>query len=266
MDIQPLVYSDIAALTGLQPEGWPNIAPIFEFYSGSDFCFPMKITVENNIVGIGTTIIHNDVAWLAHIIVHPESRNKGIGRLVTQTLIDNSKAHHCETAYLIATDLGAPVYTKLGFETETEYLVFKDITFGKSLTVHKKIEPFSEKYRDQIITIDRTVSGEERATHIEKYFSSAYLYCHDNAVEGYFLPALGDGLIVATTAAAGVELMKLRLKSNDHAIFPIDNEIATAYLHQNNHKEIKAIKRMRLGKKRNVLFGNMYNRIGGNLG
>ncbi len=266
MDIKPLEHSDITALSELQPDGWPDIVPSFEFYYNSEFCFPITVTNENKIVGIGTTIIHNNVAWLAHIIVHPESRNKGIGQLITQTLVDSTKEQHCETAYLIATDLGAPVYTKLGFETETEYLVFKDITIGKSLTVHKNIESFSEKYRDQITAIDRAVSGEDRITHIEKYFSSAFLYCQDNTVEGYFLPELGDGLIIATTAPAGVELMKLRLQSNDHAIFPIDNVNAAAFLYQDNYKEIKTIKRMRLGKKRSVLFANIYNRIGGNLG
>lgn len=266
MDIKPLERNDIHMLTALQPDGWPDIQPSFEFYFSTDFCFPIQVTVDNKIIGIGTTIIHNDVAWLAHIIVHPNCRNKGVGQLITKTLVDSIKEHHCETVYLIATELGEPVYTKLGFETETEYLVFKDISFRKSLTVHQNIEPFTQEYRDQITTIDRIVSGENRTTHIDKYFSNAYLYCQNTTVEGYYLPSFGDGLIVATTTAAGIELMKLRLKSKENAIFPIDNINAVLYLHENNYQEIKTIKRMQFGKKRSVQFANMYNRIGGNLG
>ena len=266
MDIKPIEHSDINTLTELQPEGWPNIVPYFEFYCSSDFCFPIKVIEENKIIGIGTTIIHNDVAWLAHIIVHPESRKKGIGQLITQTLVDSTEENRIETVYLIATDLGAPVYTKLGFETETEYLFFKNLSFEQNLTVHKNIAPFGEEHRDQIQKIDRKVSGEERVFHIENYFPNAYVYCEGKNVEGYYLPTFGEGLIIATTASAGVELMKFRLRSNEHAVFPVDNLYATTFLYQNNYKEIKTAKRMRLGKERTVQLQNIYNRIGGNLG
>ena len=125
MEIQDLKQSEVGLLIDLQPQGWRDISPIFDFYSKSAFCFPVKATIDNKIVGIGTTVIHNDIAWLAHIIVHHDNRNKGIGQLITQTLVDSSKAKKCHTIYLIATDLGAPVYEKIGFETETEYLFFR---------------------------------------------------------------------------------------------------------------------------------------------
>ena len=95
MDIQPLEHNDINVLTDLTPDGWQNIVPIFDFYTKCNFCFPIKVVHGNKIVGIGTTIIHNDIAWLAHIIVHPDSRNQGIGQLITQTLVDSVKAKSC---------------------------------------------------------------------------------------------------------------------------------------------------------------------------
>jgi GNAT superfamily N-acetyltransferase len=99
MGIQTLKHNDIHALTGLTPEGWQNIVPIFDFYTKSNFCFPIKAVYDNKIVGIGTTIIHNDTAWLAHIIVHPDKRNQGIGQLITQTLIDRVKTKSCDTSH-----------------------------------------------------------------------------------------------------------------------------------------------------------------------
>lgn len=120
MRVQPLNHNDLNSLPGLQPDGWQDITPSFEFYTRSSFCFPLKIISDDKIVGIGTTIIHHDVAWLAHIIVQKDYRKKGIGQLITERLVDSLKPMNCETIYLLATDLGAPVYEKAGFETETE--------------------------------------------------------------------------------------------------------------------------------------------------
>jgi len=85
VDIQTLEHKEIVLLTDLQPPEWQDIVPTFDYYTKAAFCFPIKVTIDNKIVGIGTTIIHNDIAWLAHIIVHPDKRNKGIGQLITQT-------------------------------------------------------------------------------------------------------------------------------------------------------------------------------------
>ncbi|MBL0009542.1 MAG: GNAT family N-acetyltransferase [Saprospiraceae bacterium] len=99
--------------------------PAIQFYITSDFCFPIKVSIDHKIAGTGTAIIHHDVAWLAHIIVHPDFRNQGIGKLITESLVKMAHAKSCDTLYLLATELGEPVYRKIGFETETEYLFFK---------------------------------------------------------------------------------------------------------------------------------------------
>lgn len=266
MDIQILGHSDIDLLKDLQPTGWQDIIPIFDFYTNSVFCFPIKATIDNKIVGIGTTIIHNDIAWLAHIIVRPDNRNNGIGRLITQTLIDSLKAKNCDTIYLIATDLGAPVYEKLGFETETEYLCFKDIQTDMGWTISKNITLFTDDFKEHIANIDRHVSGEDRMLQIQQHLTYGYVYLQDKIIEGYYLPTLGEGLIIANTSSAGLELMKLRLTTKENIAFPIDNLSATEFLHKNNYKEFKMVKRMRLGTKRTWLPAKIYSRIGGHLG
>ncbi len=88
----------------------------------------------------------------------------------------------------------------------------------------------------------------------------------NDQVEGFYLPHLGDGLIIATTTLAGQELMKLRLYSEDFAYFPKDNTTAINFMLDNNFKLVSSQKRMRLGTKRNWNPSNIYSRIGGNLG
>jgi Acetyltransferase (GNAT) family len=206
--------------------------------------------VEYNLTASGTTIIQNDIAWLAHIIVRPDRRNQGIGKLITQALVESVKAKSCDTIHLIATDLGAPVYEKLGFVTETEYLFFKDIKPRQSGATSKNIIPFANNFRKQVESLDHHVSLENRMLQVEQHLKNGFVYLQDNKVEGYYLPTFGEGLIVADTASAGVELMKLRLTSKEHTAFPIDNSSAKGFFHQHNFKKFKTAKRMRFGHKK----------------
>ncbi|HET9430081.1 MAG TPA: GNAT family N-acetyltransferase [Chitinophagaceae bacterium] len=266
MEVQPIVCSDLNPISSLQPAGWPDILPYYEHYTKAAFCFPIKVILDNKIVGIGTTIIHNDTAWLGHIIVHPDYRGKGIGRYITETLVTIAKQRECGTIYLIATDLGAPVYEKAGFSTETDYLFFKDIQLVNESPVPDKIVGYREEFRNQISTIDRANSGEERMFRLENHLQNGFVYCEDYGVEGFYLPTLGDGLIIANTPAAGLELMKLHLKSNGKLALPRDNSSAINFLYSHGFKEIRTAKRMRLGKPRIVNLANIYNRIAGNIG
>lgn len=264
MDIKPLEQSDVPLVFELQPPGW-EIMSVIDFYTKADFCFPIKVILDDKIIGIGTTILHKDVAWLAHIIVHDQFRNKGVGRLITQTLIERADAERCKTIYLLATEMGEPVYTKLGFEAETEYLSFK----GEKITGEAgddNIVSYKSEYADQISILDRQVSGEERWFHLEPYLSDGFVYLHDTNVMGYYLPTFGDGLIVAIDPAAGEALMKLRMTTKDFAVFPAENVLATALMAKHNFNFFRTQKRMRLGKQRDWQPANIYNRIGGNLG
>jgi hypothetical protein len=266
MEIQPLQHNDLPLIPTLLPPGWDSAIPAIQFYTTSAFCFPIKVSVDGKMVGTGTTIIHHDVAWLAHILVHADHRNQGIGQLVTKTLIDIATSKNCDTLYLLATELGEPVYRKFGFETETEYVFLKSERLLDSAFHDDNIIPYSNAYEKQIELLDRQVSGEDRLFHLQQHLSNGLVYVVDNRVEGFYLPTMGDGLIVATTNTAGQSLMRLRLATKDFAVYPIDNLLAAAFIQQHPFTEIRRQKRMRLGKLRNWQPTNIYNRIGGNLG
>jgi len=266
MNLLPLTHADVNQITDLLPPGWDTALPSISFYTTSDFCFPMKLTRENKVIGTGTAIIHNDVAWLAHIIVHPDHRNQGIGQMITKALIEIANMKCCTTIYLLATELGEPVYSKLGFEPETEYLLFKGEVQTDIYLISKHIAACTPDFKKQISLLDRQVSGEDRMFHLEPHLVSGFVYLEENKVIGYYLPGLGDGLIIASTITAGQELMRMRLMTKDFAVFPIDNVFATEFVQHAHFKEIRRQKRMRLGMKRQWEPSMIYNRIGGNLG
>jgi GNAT superfamily N-acetyltransferase len=266
MQIHPFISADLPLLTLLQPEGWPDIVPVHTFYVTSSFCFPVKLTIANELVGVGTTIMHNDVAWLAHIIVHPDYRNRGLGKVITKALIDAVDPRVCKTIYLIATTLGEPVYEKLGFVTETEYLFYKDIIPADNYYPSINIIPYNTTFHDQIQRIDQIVSGENRLFHFEEQLSNSYVYVTNGIVEGYYIPNFHEGLIASVSEKSGIELMAKRFTTKVNAVFPIDNITAISYMRIQGFEPFKTAKRMRLGEIRTVAYSNIYNRIAGSIG
>jgi ribosomal protein S18 acetylase RimI-like enzyme len=266
MQIEPFTLAELASLPLLQPPDWQDVTPHFRYYIEASYCTPLMVMDNGKLVGVGTAIRHRDTAWLAHIIVHPGRRSQGIGKMLTQALIDSIDRTRYKTIYLMATPLGEPVYRKLGFEAETEQLFF---TEGRSFAAYKApeaVRPYSEKYLDDILRMDREVSGEDRSVKLTGHFSNASVYISGNALKGYYLPDLGEGLIVAKDKQAGIELMQYRLADHPVAIVPVDNQAAVDFLNSHEFKVFRKATRMRLGKHRVWHAQHFYNRISGQIG
>ncbi len=266
LETSALQQSEVGLIAELQPPEWSIILPTIDFYTKTDYCFPIKVTLDGKIVGTGTAIHNHGTAWLAHIITHTDYRNRGIGKLVTQALVDNLKSKNFETIYLVATALGEPVYKKVGFETETEYVFFKDVRRHDAFEIPKEIMPYFEAASPQIAALDHRVSGEERFFQLVPHLAAGYVFLENERVAGFFLPSYGDGLIIAENPTAGLALMNLRLTMKDTAVFPLDNRHALDLIQQLGQQPLMYAKRMWLGKPRPWSPAEIYNRIGGNLG
>lgn len=203
MKIKPLIIEDIDFISDLQPEGWDNILPKINFYIEADHCFPIKVVYERKMIGIGSIIVHHDTAWLGHIIVSEKERGSGIGKIITERLIEIAECKQCKTIHLIATDLGAPVYEKVGFLTKTEYLFFKNIKIENLLINFESICNYSTQYKSAIFEIDRYCSKEDRICELENHLEGSFVYKNNDTIEGFYLPTLGEGLIIANNAQAG---------------------------------------------------------------
>ncbi len=266
MHFSSITKQELPLLDVLSPPDWSNIKIPFQFYIDSEFCFPIKLFLNDKIVGAGCTIHHDDVVWLAHIIVHPDFRKQGLGTAITKKLVDIAFEKKAQTIFLVATDLGAPVYTKLGFQTETEYLFYKETSLHKTFTPSDNIIPFEKKYLDALCHLDRTISTENRTPHLFSHCNSGFLYLENGKLHGFYLPTFGDGLILAQNPSAGIGLLQLHLSKNDKVFFPKENKHAYQFMVNNSFDFFRKAKRMRLGKKRDWSAESIYNRIGGNMG
>jgi len=89
---------------------------------------------------------------------------------------------------------------------------------------------------------------------------------YHSTVLGYYIPDLKEGLIVADTIHAGLELMKLKYSRVDKAVLPSGNIDGCEFLQQHGFIQTKIGTRMVYGKNADWKPTMMFSRIGGNLG
>jgi GNAT superfamily N-acetyltransferase len=265
VSIQQLTLEDLEHVGVLQPDGWGDILTSIRFYCTSGFCHPLKATIDDKLVGIGTAIIHGTTAWLAHIIVHKDHRKAGIGTTITKSLIDLVHKTSCQTMLLIATTLGEPVYRKLGFSVETRYLFLDNGTLPEPAG-ESNIIPFQQQYQDTLMQFDHRISGEYREGLFSAHLTDSKLFLDGGEITGFYIPSLGEGLIIASDPHAGIELMKYRWKLNKMFCIPVNNEFGISFLKQHGYETLREASRMILGKKIVWDASHIYSRIGGNLG
>lgn len=223
----------------------------------------MKVVIDGGIVGVGATIEHGDTAWLAHVIVHPNHRKKGIGGKLTKALIAAAKARNFQTILLDATDLGCPVYLRVGFEIVGEYVHFRKKEDTPILKPSIEIINYDPVFKNQVFELEKSVSNEEREVVFESYLADCQVVIVENEVRGVYFPTMYDGPIFTKNSTVGIELMKLRFQKFEYATVTKENKKALDFLRQNNFNEVRTSKRMCFGENRISNLENQYNRISG---
>lgn len=266
MILEPIVESDLQSLRELQPGGWPDIVPVYINYLRRPYCTPVKVILEGKIAGIGTAISWGKTAWLAHVIVAPERRNKGIGSFIVSQLLQILKNSGSETVSLIATEMGYPVYKKAGFTEQTDYVFFERETPLKNGCQSENILRMPPEDQAELFALDKKVSGEDRSALLAEEAGNCYLYRENGKTLGFYLPGLGEGLIIAENPAAGIELMKFKYSIAIKGALPAENKEGIGFFKENGFHKGEKAKRMIWGKEFSWHPEQIYARIGGNLG
>lgn len=267
MEILDFTRNDLGRIRHLQPEGWNDIVPEFEYYLRKPFCFPIKLTVGDRIAGIGAAIALGSTGWLAHIIVDPAERKKGIGMLIVSELLRILSVQGVHRFLLIATEAGKSLYIRAGFRVVTEYIFHKRELPCQEYRPTGNIIPFSEDYSRELMAIDSEVTGENREELLRDCLKNGWLYISDSALLGYYIPGVGEGPVVALTGEAGLELMKLKYSSVSKAVLPAENIPGLRCLRSLGF-EITPTRGTRMVMGADIAWepGKIYSRIGGNFG
>ncbi len=263
---KPITNCDLPEIRALQPGDWPDITPVVAWYVQSSFCRPIKFCTQNQIAGIGASICLGKTAWIAHVIVHPDQRRKGIGQAIVERLLHDLKTERVQTISLIATGAGKTVYEKSGFKTTTQYVFMNKGTQDTSPLGSQATVPFRGEFAEQVSFLDWNATGETREEILRSALTSSRLLIQHGQVSGYFMPGLGEGLVVARDRDSGIALLNERIRYSGRVVFPAGNSHAIDTLSRSGFTEEKRLFRMHYGKPLLFRPEMVFSRIGGHLG
>lgn len=267
MKFEKVTPKDIDQIAKLQIEGWSDIMAEFHFFISNSFSYPIKMIVNNEIVGVGNRAIFKNKAWLSHIIVDSEYRNSGFGSQIVEKLLNDLKNKPIDTVSLIASPFGEPVYKKFGFKTVLDYIYLERKESWIEREISDRIVPYKNTFYSDIIRLDNEVSGEDREPLLKLYIESSFVYVEREEIKGFYIPTLGEGQIFADTPEAGIALMTMKYATVDAAVIPASNHIGLAFLKENGFGESKTTgKRMIKGKKIDWQPTKIFSRISGDYG
>ena len=267
-EIHRLSAADIPLLTSLQPLGWGDIRAVFRQHIGRPYFIGIKIIAEKKMIGVGQLVMNKEYCWLGNIITHTDFRRKGIGVLITKELIRIGKEEGAHSILLIATQLGEPLYKKLGFEFVSNYLFFRNPAPASVSFSNPNIRPARSDDHAQILSMDKMASGEDRHLMLQFHFDNCFVHSSNtSSIDGFHMPDLGEGLIVAQTTAAGFQLFEKRQSAGKPIIvIPKENFAMRQILEEKGYQAYREAQFMKIGPMKSWRPEMIYGHIGGNLG
>jgi GNAT superfamily N-acetyltransferase len=265
--IRKIRKDEFSLIRDLPPQNWSiDLEKVYNQHYDQDYFYPVISIIDSEIVGTGIAVVNDNSTWLGIIIVKENYRNKGIGKAITNHLINYSKSKGIDTIILAASDLGLPVYRKIGFEHDIDYLFLKTDNPVKTDIVNKNISEITQNEYKRIFEIDFAITGERREKLLAPSLKTGFKY-KDKILRGYYLPDFGTGLIIADSENPGLELLKFKISLDTSSIcVPETNIAAINYLKTINYYQYFKTPRMYLNKNLKWDSKNVYSRGCGYLG
>jgi len=196
--------------------GWPGKERQFAFFVRHPDGHAVVARLEEEVVGAACGFAHGGArggaggrsGWLGLIFVSDERRGLGLGTALTRAVVERLKGAGCRTLLLVATEIGLPLYKRLGFEVETTYHGFEARGLAHA-PPGEGLRTASSKDLPAVLALDRRATGEDRSRLLEA-FPAAWLQTgREGELRGYHLPVpWGGGPTVARDAEAGLALLE----------------------------------------------------------
>lgn len=206
-ELRPLSSGDLPALAELvEAAGWNQTADdwLRVMRLQSDGCF--GIAVDGRIVSTATAVVYDEhLAWIGMVLTHPDYRGHGFARHLMEHSLQYLRRSGVRWAKLDATDMGRPLYVRLGFVDECPVERWKRPA-GKS-------EPppaLNAIDLEKVLTLDRQVFGADRSRLLRDLAreagasidSEAFALYRPGRLASYFGPC------VALSASAARRLLR----------------------------------------------------------
>jgi len=226
-------------------------------YFEPEGCFVAEL--DGAAVGTTTTCVLGHVAWIAMVLVDENHRRRGVGTHLLRHALDHLDSRQVPTIRLDATELGRPVYEKLGFIPEYDLARYQGIAPSSPapLTV---AETTSNAYPD-IIEFDKVTTGTNREKMLirlfEEFPQGLRTFRPQGKIEGYVTMRPGANAVqigpcVAATNAGPALLCDALDRCAGKYVFvdiPLDNTGAVSVAESSGLEIQRCFTRMCRGKK-----------------
>ncbi len=266
LTLRELRKSEISNLKGFTPDDW-NIE--FDKFCATHFSkeyyMPLVLTRKETIIATAQAFFNTNVGWAMFIIVRPEDKKKGLGRKITEKLIEEM-FKRCSSILLIATKEGEVLYKKLGFEVNETYSFFEHKQINTN--DYSNISPFEKQNEAEILKLDFKATNENRSFLLKPHLKNAFVYKSENGkIEGFYIENLTDGPIVALTETAGKNLLTFKHSRGKYrSVLPNSNIAGVRHLKSLGLNIKSEASRMHLGNGFNWKPQHIYCRIAGYCG
>ena len=227
--LRPMLGPDVdPAAEMILGHGWGVRRDWLAFAVDNDRCTPLVAEVAGGIVATGVGTVNGRVGWLGSVFVATQARGRGLGRAITQAVLDRLDTAGCATVVLVATSEGRRLYERMGFEVETRYRIVEApgladaehhpgssagtaaATAARDLTVR----PFGAADLAAVAALARVATGADRRHVLERLATpdaARVAAAPDGAIAGFVVrPPWGGGATIAATPGTALAIIEAR--------------------------------------------------------
>lgn len=178
---------------------------------------PIVAELDGQLVGTGVGTANGRVGWVGTIFVDRSQRGRGLGRALTEAVIEGLDARGCATLLLVATELGRPVYSRLGFAEHDWYQTFEASGLAEApRAADPAIGSLTAEHLSAMAELDALATGEDRALLLSDVLAAAgsqpgWALTRGDRLGAFLVrPPWGGGATIARTVEDAMALLEHR--------------------------------------------------------
>jgi GNAT superfamily N-acetyltransferase len=215
--LRPMTSDDVDGATELiLGNDWGVRREWLEFAATQAACIPIVAEAGGEILGTGVGTVSGPVGWIGTIFIEPGRRGHGLGRAITQLIIDQLEGSGCRSLVLVATNEGRRLYERMGFEVQTQYRILQAIGLPP-VDQEDGVRSFESTDLPGIERLDRQGTGEDRAHAIRRLAdgeSAKVVAGTRGEVDGFVIRApWGGGATIARSPEAALRIVTARRRA-----------------------------------------------------
>jgi predicted N-acetyltransferase YhbS len=211
--------------------------------------------LDGELVGVAAGADFGASGWVGGVAVAPERRRAGLGGALTEAVVRQLRERQAVTVQLLATELGRPVYERLGFVAEAEYRTLAGPPAPRPaapVAAAGGVRAGRPADRAAVLALDRLATGEDRSRLLDALWPAGCLVAGDGDPRGFHLasPWRNGGATVAGDPDAGLALLEAVRRGDSGGVsvsLPAGNRAGLLALAAAGFRERSGTTRMCLG-------------------